>query len=258
MANPISLVRSPPLEPGTAHVGTVRVPWATSLAFFVTITLLAACGEPAVPPPPQAQVEEVQSAIVSPAPRVYVWRAGRTLFLLDRFGQVQHREPVGIGRGGLGEKVAMSDEVTPTGTFTVDLVLHRAGTHDAVATGVVDRFAGDPAYLRLLTGNSPGLPGLFANMNGLDFDADGRPDGAYGGAYIGLDGPQSGPKMRRHRASGTPYWFSIALHGTPDPARLGAATSGGCVHVSESLLERLVTEGIIRVGSTVEIADVAP
>ncbi|MCB9674773.1 MAG: L,D-transpeptidase [Alphaproteobacteria bacterium] len=183
---------------------------------------------------------------------VHVHRAGRTLYLLDARGAVVASEPVGIGRGGLGEKRDMADLVTPTGTFLVDLVLTADGTRNAVSPAAVERFAGDP----LLEG--PGLAALFRSMNGIDFDGDGVPDGAYGTAYIGLDAVDAvtGPKLRRYR-DGTPYWFSIALHGTPVAANLGAAASGGCVHVSPTLLERLVGDGILGIGSRVVISDEA-
>lgn len=189
--------------------------------------------------------------------RIHVDRSARTIALLDDDGQVLHREPIGIGRGGLRDKREMSDFVTPTGTFTVDLVVHAAGTHDAVSPEAVERFASNPDFAKLLSGE-PGLPGLFHNMSTIDFDGDGQPDEAYGDAYIGLDGEGTGPKLRRHSKSRTPYWYSIALHGTPLASNLGAANSGGCVHVAPSLLDRLITEEIVTVGSTVTIADGPP
>lgn len=199
----------------------------------------------------------VEAPPAPPPPSVVVWRSGRTVFLLDETGQILHSEPIGIGRGGLRDKDSMDDLVTPTGTFVVDLVLHRAHARDAVAPEAVRRFAGDPAFAELLSGET-GLAKLFENMNSIDFDGDGAADAAYGAAYIGLDGDQTGPKMRLHGRSGTPYWYSIALHGTPDPENLGAASSGGCVHVGESLLERLITERILQVGSRVRITDEPP
>jgi hypothetical protein len=92
----------------------------------------------------------------------------------------------------------------------------------------------------------------------LDFDGDGVPDRAYGDGYIGLRSSEAvtGPKMRRYR--GTPYWYAIALHGTPDPSSLGEARSGGCVHLPASLLEQLVTGDHIQLGTQVIIADGPP
>lgn len=216
--------------------------------------IAALCAAAALAAPPGA-ADPAPGAPVS----AHVDRTGRRIYLLDADGRVVESAPVGIGRGGLARKTAMSDLITPTGTFSVDLVLTDDGGHDAVAAEAVRRFAGDPEFARLLAGE-PGLPGLFANMNGIDFDGDGAPDRAYGVGYIGLtsDDAVTGPKMRRFSRDGTAYWYSIALHHTPDPANLGAANSGGCVHVSEALLRRLVDDGVLTLGSTVTIADGPP
>lgn len=213
---------------------------------------LLACAPPAPEAPPPAP--EAPAAPTLTPPRVHVDRAARTVTVVDRQGHVTV-EPIGIGSGGLAEKRSMADRVTPTGTFTVDLVLHAAGTHDAVAPEAVARFAGDPELAALLTPD--GLPRLFRNMSGLDFDGDGAA-GEYGPAYIGLHAADvvTGPKLDRWR--GVPRWFSIALHGTPDPTDLGGATSGGCVHLSDPLLARLIEEELLVVGSTVTITDGPP
>ncbi len=185
---------------------------------------------------------------------VHVDRTARRLYLLDD-GVVAREEPIGIGRGGLGAKETMQDLITPTGTFTVDLILSESGVNNAVAAAVPPRFAGDAEFASLL-GGEPGLAGLYRNMSIIDFDADGDPDKAYGTAYIGLDGAVTGPKMRRFK--GTAYWFSIALHGTPNPENLGEANSGGCVHVAADLLGELIEDQILTIGSTVTIADTGP
>jgi len=203
--------------------------------------------------------EPVSVETIDAPPRVHVDRQGRILSLVDGHGEVVHSEPIGIGRGGLLEKTAMSDLVTPTGTFTVDLVLQTSGEHDAVAPEVIARFADEPEFAALLSGE-PGLSGLFGNMSGIDFDGDGKPDRAYGEAYVGLrsDTAVTGPKMRRHSKSRTAYWYSIALHGTPVAENLGAANSGGCVHVAPALLDRMINEGILALGSELRIADGPP
>ena len=206
---------------------------------MIALALVLGCGTPAVAEPPPEPV-----AVEAPVVRsVHVDRAGRTIYLVGPSGTL-HTEPIGIGRGGLIEKTAMSDLATPTGTFTVDLVLSRDGTHDAVDPKAVARFADEPAYAELLDGPE-GLARLFANMSGIDFDGDGAPDRAYGDAYVGLhsDTAVTGPKMRRHSRSQTPYWYSIALHETPVAANLGAANSGGCVHVSSTLLQTWIADG---------------
>lgn len=193
----------------------------------------------------------------SAAPLLWVDRTARMTYVLTEDGSVIEKTPVGVGRGGLGVKTTMSDLITPTGSFTVDLILTRDGSHNAVLPAAAHRFSADPAYAVLL--NTPsGLTQLFANMSQLDFDGDSVPDQAYGEGYIGLSSSEAvtGPKMRRYH--GTPYWYSIALHGTPDPANLGEARSGGCVHLPASLLQRLVTEEHLQLGAEVIIADGPP
>jgi hypothetical protein len=196
---------------------------------------------------PTQDVEPTESAPET-VRAVHVDRAARQLSLLED-GVLTHSEAIGIGRGGLADKTSMSDFITPTGTFTVDLVLHAAGTHNAVAPMTVAE-----EFSPLLAD----LEQLFANMSSLDFDGDGSPDSAYGDAYIGLhsDSAVTGPKMRRH-SGGTPYWYSIALHGTV-PENLGEANSGGCVHVDGSLLDRLIRDEVLALGSTVTISDAPP
>jgi hypothetical protein len=186
------------------------------------------------------------------APTIHIDRAGRTLYLIED-GVVIQTAPVGIGRGGLGEKTGMADLITPVGDFTVDLVLSEG--FSAVDPAVLPRFSADAELAAMLAD----LPALWANMGRIDFDGDGAADGAYGPAYIGLSAPDgvTGPKLRRYR-DGTIYWFSIALHGTPDPANIGAARSGGCVHLADALLAQLIASGAADIGSPVVIRDGPP
>ncbi|MBX2802045.1 MAG: L,D-transpeptidase [Myxococcales bacterium] len=203
-------------------------------------------------PPPPLGAPPADSVV-----HVHVDRAGRTLSVL-RHGSVVSQQPIGIGRGGLAVKERMGDYVTPTGTFVVDLILHDAGSHDAVSPDVVERFADDAEFAELLADDA-GLRQLWRNMKGIDFDGDGLADAAYGSAYIGLaatGGEVTGPKMSRY--ADTARWFSIALHGTPDPSTLGAAASGGCVHLGADLLTDLIEGGQIGLGSLVTIADGPP
>jgi hypothetical protein len=192
-----------------------------------------------------------------PSPVLWVDRMARVAYVLSDSGTVLEQTAAGIGRGGLGEKSSMADRISPTGHFTVDLILTRSGSHNAVMADVVQRFSSEPAYAALLS-TPAGLSQLFENMSRLDFDGDGAPDRAYGDGYIGLRSSEAvtGPKMRRYR--GTPYWYAIALHGTPDPSSLGEARSGGCVHLPASLLEQLVTGDHIQLGTEVIIADGPP
>jgi hypothetical protein len=190
-----------------------------------------------------------------PPPTVYIDRKNQTLYLIDaaRAAPPRPLAPIGIGRGGLDEKATMGDLITPTGTFTVELILTTDGDHNAISPRARAARAASPDAA-LLTD----LPQLFDNMNTLDFDGDGSPDRAYGSAYIGLasDTAVTGPGLRRYKE--TPYWYAIALHGTPDPSTLGAARSGGCVHLTAELLARLLDEEILTLGSPVTIADGPP
>lgn len=189
-------------------------------------------------------------------PLVHVDRRGRRVYVLDEQGEVTHSEPAGIGRGGLGRKSSMGDLKTPTGRFVVDLLLAPAAGTFAVSPAV----SSQDDVLQGFVNGPAALARLWSNMDQLDFDGDGAPDHAYGSAYIGLHSPDgsavTGPKLRRFR--GTPYWYSIALHGTPDPTSLGQARSGGCVHLSAALLQRLVTQGTLALGAEVVIADGPP
>lgn len=218
------------------------------------ILWLLACATPEPAPlVPQAVHSEPRFATVA----VHVDRAGHTLSVRRTDGSVT-TAPVGIGRGGLVEKQAMADYVTPTGAFVVDLVLHEVGTHNAVDPSVCARFAQEPEYVELLA-SSAGLERLWRAMSELDFDGDGAADRAYGGGYVGLHSETAvtGPKMSRYR--GTARWFSIALHGTPTPEEdLGASNSGGCVHLAADVLEALIDEQVLGLGQAVTIADGPP
>ena len=189
------------------------------------------------------------------APSLWVDRQHRQLHVRDAQGQYS-AHAVGVGRGGLDTKTSMADAITPTGTFTVDLILTTSGQHNAISVDNHMRFSQHDDFAPFT--DEHGLQRLFSNMNSLDFDQNGAADAAYGNAYIGLTSPQAitGPKFRHYQ--GTVYWFSIALHGTPDPANIGQARSGGCVHLPDDLLHRLITEGVVTIGSEVVIADTPP
>lgn len=174
-------------------------------------------------------------------------------------GRIIQSCKIGIGRGGLNKKKSMADNITPSGKFEVDLILTSDSKLNRVSTQLLHRYKGDPKASSYLN-SGDGLKRLFANMSGLDFDGNGKADTAYGAAYIGLNGisergkapAMTGPKLSTY--SGKDYWFSIALHGTPNEANnIGKANSGGCVHVPRSVLQKLISDETIRIGSIVEI-----
>lgn len=187
------------------------------------------------------------------APTLYVDRRRHALKVVADGGKVLLNSPIGIGRGGLRRKQSMADDVTPTGTFNVDVILTADPKLNAIDPETARRFERDKDYaVYLKDGN--GLARLFGNMNNLDFDGNGKSDTAYGIAYIGIDGRGTGPKMSRFK--NVVRWFSIALHGTPhEAADLGKNKSGGCIHLPAAVLKRLLSEKLVTVGTRVIVLD---
>jgi lipoprotein-anchoring transpeptidase ErfK/SrfK len=209
--------------------------------------LLIWCLQPAMAVPPKTVSEA----------HLYIDRKARMLYAIDAKNAVIDKFPVGIGKGGLKKKSGMSDNVTPTGEFTVELVLSKNTDNNAVKSSFLKKYKSSTAYCELVR-SKMGLARLFQYMNSIDFDNDGKPDNAYGSAYIGLTSRQAitGPKMRNYGK--TPYWYSIAIHGTSDPRNIGLARSGGCVHLSEAALMKLIGEYFVKIGTRVTIADSPP
>ena len=189
--------------------------------------------------------------------KLHVDRKERKLYLLDKENKVVFKSSCDVGKGGLVEKKSMSDYVTPTGEFIVDLILFNEPGFSKTSDENIQKYREDKLYAPL-TKDASGLAGLFKNMSTIDFDSDGKSDQAYGVGYIGLESKKAvtGPKMRMYGK--TPYWFSIALHGTPKRENIGEAASGGCVHVEEEVLTKLIRDGFIKIGTEVKIADTPP
>lgn len=189
---------------------------------------------------------------------LYIDRSGKELYVLKPDGSVLWKKPCGIGRGGLKQKRNMADSVTPTGQFKIDIILYEKADFNAVSDRIIDKYKQKKKYHGLVS-NKEGLSKLFRNMNRIDFNRDGKSDKAYGIAYIGLDSDNAitGPKLKPYH-NGPQYWFSIALHGTPNESNVGKARSGGCVHVNKADLTRLIEEGIVKIGTKVTIADNPP
>lgn len=196
--------------------------------------------------------------------RALVDRRDRKLLVFSEKGEKIFETSVGVGRGGLIQKKSMEDCVTPCGKFSVDLILFHNPKFDCISKELRLKYSKDKDFSSYVSAEE-GLSRLFENMNSLDFDGDGKPDRAYGAAYIGLN-PCSfahdkgaacatvvtGPKLSKFK--NTVYWFSIALHGTPkEAANIGKAKSGGCIQVPEKELRRIVENGLLTIGSTVTI-----
>ena len=189
---------------------------------------------------------------------IHINRKDKLFYVIDnKDNKVIYHVPCGIGKGGLNRKKSMSDYVTPTGEFYVDVILNKDNKYNSIASGNVDKHGRDKRYSELVLSRA-GLAQLFKNMNNIDFDYNGMPDRAYGVAYIGLesDGAVTGPKMKTY--GNTLYWYSIAIHGTPDETNVGRAKSGGCVHLAARDLSWLIDNNIVRIGTRVTISDKDP
>lgn len=189
---------------------------------------------------------------------VHINRKDKQFYVIDnKKDKVVYRAPCGVGKGGLKLKKSMSDYITPTGKFYVDVILNKDDKYNSIAPGNVDKCKGNQKYSELASSRE-GLARLFKNMNSIDFDHNGKPDHAYGIAYIGLQSNASvtGPKMKMYGS--TPYWYSIAIHGTPDEANVGRAKSGGCVQLAAKDLSWLMENSIVTIGTKVTISDKDP
>jgi L,D-transpeptidase catalytic domain. len=184
-----------------------------------------------------------------------------TLYAIDGKNTVIAKYPVGIGKGPLWKpKRSMSDYITPTGEFTVEMILSKNSDLNAIDSSFHKRYQSSSRFLNLIN-SKPKLAQLFKNMNSIDFNRNGAPDNAYGTGYISLtsENAVTGPKMRTYPCGHLPYWYSIAIHGTPDPEKaIGHAASGGCVHLGEDALMKLIGEKFVKVGTRVTIADAPP
>lgn len=192
----------------------------------------------------------------APVSKISIDRAKKELSVF-RNGKSIQSSAIGIGRGGTGKKQSMADNVTPAGIFEVDIILSDQPTSNKVSEKLLRRYHADKSAISFLS-SGQGLKRLFDNMNSLDFNGDGKADTAYGAAYIGLNAKAenkdaiTGPKFSKF--GGTDYWFSIALHGTPNEAKnIGNSNSGGCVHVPKTTLQKLISDGSVKIGTIVEI-----
>lgn len=161
--------------------------------------------------------------------------------------------PVGIGRGPLKNKSSMQDCITPVGEFFIDVVLSDNPQFNDIAISQKSLIAKDARFAHLVK-DGDGLAEVFRTMNEQDFNHDGIPDRAYGSAFFGLNGKNTGPKLIA--AGRSARWYSIAIHGSSNEAKaIGGATSEGCIHVSQTVLKRLLSDHLIGVGTPVHIDD---
>lgn len=82
---------------------------------------------------------------------------------------------------------------------------------------------------------------LFRNMSSIDFDGDGA-GGEYGDAFLGLApiGSDAAQPFHFGEYKGVYRWYSYAIHGTQDEARVGRRVTGGCLNLRREDLANLV------------------
>lgn len=184
---------------------------------------------------------------------VFVDRKSRSLSIVDRFGKTLISCPIGVGSGPLKSKSDMQDCITPVGDFVVDVVLTDDPAINQIDSKRKEQYSKNVRFAPLVK-DGKGLAQVFHTMNEQDFNRDGKPDRAYGSAFLGLDGKGTGPKLIA--AGKSARWYSIAMHGTPNEAKaIGAATSEGCIHISKAVLKKILSDRLIVVGTPVYIKD---
>ncbi|MBX9689589.1 MAG: L,D-transpeptidase [Candidatus Obscuribacterales bacterium] len=195
----------------------------------------------------------VDTCLAESETNLVIDRSKRELRLSNKNGKVLLRSAVGIGRGGLAQKKNMNDCISPAAHCKVDLVLYKNPAYNAISSELKQKYNGEKIAMTYLYSKAD-LSKLFANMNSIDFNGDGKADSAYGAGYIGLDSRDAptGPKLSNYK--GTVYWFSIALHGTSNEKKnIGFANSGGCIQLPETVLKELIEQGRLKVGSELTI-----
>lgn len=142
--------------------------------------------------------------------------------------------PVGFGKNGvLPESSAFRGGYSLLGRFRINAIL------SADRFEMTDRLIEQSGKTRDWLAEN-----LFANMSSIDFDGDGK-GGEYGNAFFGLEPVDSKAKQPFHfgEYKGTFRWYTYAIHGTQDEARIGKCVTGGCVNVSAGTVA-LLLEGV--------------
>lgn len=152
--------------------------------------------------------------------------------------------PVGLGRDGfLPEGSAFQGGSSLLGEFSVNAIL--SGDRFEMVEPLIEESGKTRSWLE---------ENLFANMSSIDFDGDGR-GGEYGSAFIGLEPMHSDAEQPFHfgEYKGVFRWYSYAIHGTQDEARIGQCITGGCINVGEADLATLLTR--VRLGDFVRVEE---
>ena len=154
-----------------------------------------------------------------------------------------HHHKCRVGSGAKGIKRAgarFEDGWSLLGRFRINAMLS-ASRFEMDARLIAESDRGE-AYLR---------EHLFANMSRIDFDGDGAGN-EYGVGFIGLR-PENGTAQpfQFGEYRGVYRWYSYAVHGTSDEARVGRRSTGGCINFTADDL-RLLMESL-HLGDLVEI-----
>lgn len=157
-------------------------------------------------------------------------------------GQTRFEFPAGMGRDGLlpaGSRFRPGHSLL--GSFRINAIL--SPQRFEMDEELVARSGKPRAWL---------AAHLFANMNSIDFDGDGRA-GEYGSAFLSLEpfpSTVSQPfSFQTYR--GVFRWYSYAIHGAEDESRVGKAITGGCINLPRAALDQLLP--LLRLGDTVKI-----
>jgi len=138
---------------------------------------------------------------------------------------------VGYGKNGVTCAGSRFEEgYTPLGTFKVNAILSN------------DRFEMDPALIKQSGKTEAELKQmLFKSMNSIDFSGDGE-IGEYGIGYVSLAPVKSVKQpFRFNTYDGKFRWYSFALHGSNNDARIGQRITGGCVNLGAPILKVLLS-----------------
>ena len=151
------------------------------------------------------------------------------------------RLSVGFGRHGVLEEGArFKGGYSLLGKFRVNAIL--APERFEMKPELVESSGRTEAYLR---------EHLFANMSSIDFDDDGK-GGEYGAGFIGLEPlSETEQPFAFQPYKGVFRWYSYAIHGTQDEARIGKKITGGCLNVGATDLQLLLAR--VKLGDVVEI-----
>ena len=137
---------------------------------------------------------------------------------------------VGYGRHGVTCAGTRFEEgYTPLGRFKVNAILSN------------DQFVMDPALIKQSGKSEAELKAtLFKNMNAIDFKGDGEV-GEYGIGYISLAPIDSVKQPFKFNVyDGKFRWYSFAIHGSNNEARIGEKVTGGCLNVKAPILKTLL------------------